>query len=47
MTELPAAQRPNDVEAVEPLRVWTACAVSVTALLHLAAAALVLTTRSH
>ncbi|MFE2726104.1 hypothetical protein [Kitasatospora sp. NPDC059327] len=30
-------------EALEPLRLWTACAVSAAALFHLVAAALVLT----
>ncbi|MFI6844946.1 hypothetical protein OG535_25540 [Kitasatospora sp. NBC_00085] len=42
MTEPPTRQYSGDVEALEPLRVWTACAVSAAALFHLLAAALVL-----
>ncbi|MFF1903223.1 hypothetical protein [Kitasatospora sp. NPDC058218] len=43
MTDLSTRRHSDDLEALEPLRVWTACAVSAAALFHLVAAALVLT----
>ncbi|MFJ7276035.1 hypothetical protein [Kitasatospora sp. NPDC098663] len=50
MSESPASQRTDDHDRTagpDDLRVWSAYAVSVTALLHLAAVAVVLSTRAH